>query len=308
MRYIKKYWARHNQNGIFHKGVTLMKILETFDGSLLANEEKFQDQFFERFKLKKRKIRLTADIEKEYNFPTFYGDVTCCQAIFLCSYDAARALMPHSAVRPVRALKKHAVMAVSCYEYKNVMGIPPYNEIAFTIAVDVEKEKSPILLPLMRNSYSGYFVFSMPVTSRENCIRGNVIWGLPKVTQEIDIEAAGGEALVKAFEDGTEYFRLRIPKKGKMTPMDETSYLFPKLNDVVHRAQTNFKGDFFIAKNLGVLLNPGKIPAEPFLTIGDTPCGRTLKDLQLSPLPLQTRFVEHMTACFDYYDETYELK
>ena len=285
-----------------------MKILEQFDGSLLANDDKFQDTFFKRFNLKKRSIRLNTDIEKEYYFPTLYGDVTCCQAIFLCSLDAAKALMPHPSVRPVRALKNHAVMAVSCYEYKNVLGIPPYNEIAFTIAVNVEKKKDSVLLPLMRNSFSGYFVFSMPVTSRENCLRGNVIWGLPKVTQEIDIDAAGGEVLVRAFENGEEYFRLRVPKKGKPTPMDETTWLFPKLDGVVHKAQTNFKGDFLIAKNLSVLLNPAKVPAEPYVSIGDTPCGQSLKNLQVCPTPLQTRYVEHMNACFDYYDETYELR
>ena len=210
-----------------------MKVLEKFDGSLLANGDKFLDPFYQRFKLKKRKVRLTSDMEKEYDFPTLYGDVTCGQAIFLCSYSAAKSLMPHPAVQPVRALKNHAVMAVSCYEYKNVLGIPPYNEIAFTFAVDVEKKKSPVLLPLIRNSYSGYFVFSMPVTSRENCLRGNNIWGLPKVTQEIDIDASGGEVIVKAFEKGVEYFRLRLPKKGKKTPMDETTYLFPKIDGVV---------------------------------------------------------------------------
>jgi len=216
--------------------------------------------------------------------------------------------MPHPSVKPVRATKKHAVLAVSCYEYKNVLGIPPYNEIAFTIAVDVEKSKSPVLLPLMTNKFSGYFVFSMPVTSKENCLRGNVIWGLPKVTQEIDIDSSGDEALVTAFEDGKEYFRLRVPKKGKRTKMDQTTYLYPKLKGVVHKAQTNFKGDFLIAKNLGVLLNPKKVPPKPFLTIGDTSCGRVLKDLRLCPMPLQLRYVEHMNACFDYYDESYELK
>ena len=285
-----------------------MKVLEHFDNSLLANDDKFQDKFFTRFNLKKRKVRLSAAIQKEYFFPTLYGDVTCCQAIFLCSLKAAKALMPHPSVRPVRALKNYAVLAVSCYEYKNVLGIPPYNEIAFTIAVEVEKKKDSVLLPLMRNSFSGYFVFSMPVTSRENCIRGNVIWGLPKVTQEIDIDTAGSEALVRAFENGEEYLRLRTPKKGKLTPMDESTWLFPKLNGIVHRARTNFKGDFLITKNLGVLLNPGKIPPAPYISIGDTPCGRILKDLHICPTPLQTRYVEHMNACFDYYDETYELK
>ena len=285
-----------------------MKITETFDTTLLANENKFTGDFYQRFPLTKRTIRLTDAIEKEYSFPTLYGDVTCAQAIFLCSLQAAEKLMPHPSVKPVRALKNHAVMAVSCYEYKEVMGIPPYNEIAFTLAVDVEKEKSPVLLPLMKNNYSGYFVFSMPVTSRENCLRGNNIWGLPKVTQEIDIETAGNEALVTAYEDGKAYFTLRVPKAGKPTPMDETTFLYPKLNGVVHKAETNFKGDFLIEKNFGILLNPAKQPAQPFLTLGDTPCGKVLQDLQLCPTPLQLRYTEHMTACFDYYDEAYELK
>jgi len=285
-----------------------MKVLETFDCSLLANEDKFQDPFYKRFQLTKRKIRLTEDIEKEYEFPTLYGDVTCCQAIFLCSYEAARSLMPHPEVQPVRARKNHAVVAIACYEYRNVLGIPPYNEVAFTIPVDVEKKKSPVLTPLIKNTNSGYFVFSMPVTSRENCLRGNNIWGLPKVTQEIDIDISGDEAITKAYEDGQEYFRMRVPKKGKKTHMDQTTYLFPKLDGVVLKAQTNFKGDFLIQKNLGVLLNPGKTPKEPYLTIGDTPCGKALKDLSICPMPLQLRYVEHMTACFDYYDESYALK
>ncbi len=285
-----------------------MKILDTFDNTLLDNEDLFQDDFYKRFHLVKHKVQLTDTIEKEYQFPTFYRDVTCAQAIFLCSYEAACKMMPHEKVKPVRALKNKAVMAVSCYEYKEVMGIPPYNEIAFTFAVEVDKPKSSILLPLMFNNYSGYYVFSMPVTSRENCLRGNNIWGLPKVTQEIDINVSGSEAVISAYEDGAEYFNLRIPKAGKPTAMDETTYLFPKLNGRLLKAETNFKGDFLIKKNMGVLLNPAKMPAKPYIKLGDTPCGEVLKNLQIAPLPLQTRYVEHMTACFDYYDESFDLK
>ena len=285
-----------------------MKILETFDETLLANEEKFQDEFYKRFNLVKRKVQLTETIEKEYQFPTLYGDVTCAQAIFLCSYEAALKLMPHDKIKPVRALKNKAVLAISCYEYKNVLGIPPYNEIAFTLAVEVDKAKSPVLLPLMFNNFSGYHVFSMPVTSQENCLRGNNIWGLPKVTQEIDIDASGAEAVITAYEDGVEYFSLRVPKAGKPTVMDEQTFLYSKLNGRILKAETNFKGDFLIAKNMGVLLNPNKTPVKPFIQFGDTPCGTLLKNMQICPTPLQLRYVEHMTACFDFYDESYELK
>jgi hypothetical protein len=92
------------------------------------------------------------------------------------------------------------------------------------------------------------------------------IWGLPKVTQEINIDASGGEAVVAAYENGTEYFCLRVPKAGKLTRVDETTYLFPKLNGRILKAETNFKGEFLIAKNMGVLLNPAKKPEKSFLT------------------------------------------
>jgi hypothetical protein len=286
-----------------------MKILHEFDGSLLANEDKFQDDFFKRFTLQKRKIQLTDKLAKEYSFPTFYSDVTCAQAIFLCSYDEALKLMPHEKIKPVRALKNRAVLAISAYEYKNAMGIPPYNEIAFTIAVEADKPNSPVLLPLMFNNYSGYYVFSMPVTSSENCLRGNNIWGLPKVAQEIDIDVSGDEAVIACREtDGREYFHLRVPKAGKPTLMDETTYLFTKLNGKIHKARTAFKGDFRINKNMGVLLKPALVPEKIFLTLGDTPCGNVIKKLDVSPTPLQLRYVEHMNACFDFYDENYELK
>jgi hypothetical protein len=286
-----------------------MKILSEFDNTLLSNEEKFQDDFFKRFTLKKHKVRLTENIEKEYSFPTFYSDVTCAQAIFLCDYAEAVKLMPHEKIRPVRALKQHAVLAISAYEYKNVMGIPPYNEIAFTLAVEVDKTRNPILLPLMLNNYSGYYVFSMPVTSRENCLRGNHIWGLPKITQEIDIDVSGDEALIACREeDGKEYFRLRVPKIGKATLMDEITYLFTKLNGNILKAQTAFTGNFAITKKMGVLLDPKQQPAMPFLTLGDTPHGNVLQQLHIEPTPLQLRYAEHMNACFDFYDENFNLK
>lgn len=284
-----------------------MKITEEFDSTLLANEDLFQDDFFKQFELSKRTVSLGEGIEKEYSFPTFYGDVTCAQAIFLCSYKAACKMMPHEKIIPVRARRTLAVLAISCYEYKNVMGIPSYNEIAFTFAVEADKEKSPVLLPLMLNNYSGYYVFSMPVTSRENCLRGNNIWGLPKVTQEIDIDTSGKDALISAYEDGVEYFQLRVPKTGKPTPMNEKTYLYSKLDDRILKAETNFKGDFFINKNMRLLLDYDLEPVKPFMKLGPSPCGEVLENLKICPVPLQLRYAEHMNACFDYYDENYKI-
>ena len=75
-----------------------MKATHTVSPEFLDNQDQFTDPFFERFPLKKRHapLQLTDTISKDYNFPTFYGDVTCSQAIFLCNYEKAAELMPWS--------------------------------------------------------------------------------------------------------------------------------------------------------------------------------------------------------------------
>lgn len=286
-----------------------MKITKDFDKTLLDNKDKFNAEFFHRFNAKKRKITLGDVMEKEYYFPTFYGDVTCAQAIFLCDYKKALELMPHEKVKPVPMPKGRAVLAISCYEYKNVMGIPPYNEIAFTIAVEVDKEKTPMLMPVLKNTNSGFFVFSMPVTSRENCLRGNYIWGLPKVTQEIDIYTEDDECVIKAYEEnGEEYFSLRVPKHGKAKEFDQTTYLFPKLNGKVLKARTDFKATMNININIKSLFSKKAKLKKPCIELSNTQSAKVLRDLEITPMPLQLRYGEHMSSCFDYYDENFSLK
>jgi hypothetical protein len=286
-----------------------MKVLNEFDNTLLQNEDKFTDEFYKRFQLTKRKIQLGDVMEKEYSFPTLYGGVTCAQAIYLCSYEKALALMPHKKIKPVRMPGNRAALAISCYEYKEVMGVPPYNEIAFTIAVEVDKEKSPVLLPLLKNTNSGFYCFSMPVTSRENCLRGNYIWGLPKVVEQIDIYSDGDDCVIKSYEaDGTEYFSLRVPKSGKPQEFDATTYLFSKLNGKILKAETNFKATMNINQFAKTLLFKSAKPKKEYMKIGDTKSGQLLKSLDISPLPLQFRYAENMTSCFDFYDENYVLE
>lgn len=286
-----------------------MNITNEFDKELLKNEDKFTNSFFKRFNLKARKIQLGDVMEKEYSFPTFYGDVTCAQAIYLCSYEKALALMPHEKIKPVRMPGGRAVLAISCYEYKNVMGVPPYNEIAFTIAVEVDKEKSPVLMPVLKNTNSGFFVFSMPVTSRENCLRGNYIWGLPKVTEKIEIYKEGGECIIKSYEsDGTEYFSLRVPINGKPKEFDTNTFLFSKLNGKILKAETNFQATMNINMFIKTLISKKAKPEKLYMEVSDTVSGLKLKELDISPLPLQFRYAEHMSSCFDFYDENYNLQ
>lgn len=281
-----------------------MKPTWEFDESFVKNEDKFQDAFFKRFTLRPAPapLQLNDRVTKNYLFPTFYGDVTCALAIFLCSYERAASMMLHPRIKPVRMTRGRSLVAFSCYEYKNVMNVAPYNEIAMTIPVMVDPGVNipvlPMILPVFKNF--GYYVFSMPVTSLENQIRGVKIWGLPKVVQEIDIREDGGDCVTTAREEsGEPYFDLRVPMQGAPCEFDVSSYLYTRRGNDFFQSQTCFKGNFNVVKHMGLLFRKNARPDREYLKIYDTPCGRLLKELEIEEHPFQFRFARHMNSCFD---------
>ena len=214
-----------------------MKTLLDFGSQILENSDAFRDPFFSRFTLRHgpKPVQLTDKIAKNYQFPTFYANVTCAIGIFHCDYEKARKIMPHPKITPIRMTRGRALVAFSCYQYKNVMGVPPYNEVAMTIPVLANPRLDLPILPMVAGrlfASAGYYVFGMPVTSRENQIRGNKIWGLPKVTQEIDITEVGDSCLTVVKEDdGTPYFELKVPMSGKNSRFDVSAFLYSKLDE-----------------------------------------------------------------------------
>lgn len=269
-----------------------------------SNEGDFNSEFFNRFTLRKNSqpLKLNDELSKDFSFPTFYNNVSCGIGIFMCNYEKALEVLPHPSMKPVRMPGGRAVVIFSCYEYKNVMNMKPYNEIAMTIPLLINPSISVPVLPLISKAFKnfGYHVFSMPVTSEENRIRGRKIWGIPKVTERIDIDQKDGFSTTVAFDDSDkEYFRLKIPMNGKPESFDETGQLYSVREEKLVKGQTNFKGDFQVNKHMGLLFNKGKKSDSPLLTLGDSPRAEVLKKLEIEESVFQTRWCPSMEACFD---------
>lgn len=301
------------QNGLENKTAAgdRMQANHTLSPQMLANEDRFSDPFFKRFTLRYREqpLRLSAEIERRYQFPTFYGDVTCAQAIFLCDYQKAQAMMPHPAIHPLRMPKGRAVVALACYIYRNVMNVGPYNEIAMTIPVRIDPLINVPVLPLLTPWFKdfGYYVFNMPVTSLENCIRGNALWGLPKVVHDIDIDIQQSSCETRACdEDGHEYLRLRVPTTGTPQRFNTQAHIYSRLGQQFLQSETYFDGMFNVNKHMSVLLKKNQPVSSPVLTLGQGKYAEQLRQLDIEPLPLQTRFAERMNACFDLHNPDFK--
>jgi len=281
-----------------------MKPTFEINEKLLDNVSEFKDEFYRRFKLRHapQPLKLNDEISKNYLFPTFYGDVTCAIGIFLCSYAKAEKMMLHPKIKPVKMTKGRSLVAFSCYEYKKVLGVAPYNEIAMTIPIMVEPLVNVPVLPMVLDVFPGfgYYVFSMPVTSEENMIRGHKIWGLPKVVQEIDIREESGDCVTMAKESsGENYFELRVPMSGKPTAFDVSSNLYSRLGDKLLSSETNFKAEFAVTKHMNLLFEKNAKPDRQYLKLGNSPSGKVLRELEIEEHPFQLRFARHMTSCFD---------
>ena len=280
-----------------------MKPNTKIEPGLVDNADSFTNPFFQRFDVRPAPtpLDLTEGLSKTFSFPTFYADVTCAIAIFLCDYQEAARTMPHPSMQPVKMPGGRSVVLFSCYEYKKVMNVAPYNEIAMTIPIMVNAGYSPPLLPLVMDfKKKGYFVFSMPVTSLENQIRGSKIWGLPKIVEEIDVSTEGTHCTTIAKDDNGEvYFELAVPKAGSPKHFDETGYLYSMLGGQLQKSQTNFKGDFAISTKPSLLWKKGQKAETPALTLGKSPRADFLRALKIEETAFQFRFTPSMNSCFD---------
>lgn len=274
----------------------------------LNNEADFKDPFFAQYELKPmpQPLVLTDGVQKQYKFPTFYTNVTCSMGVFFCDWNKAKAILPDESMSPISMLKGRSIVLISCYQYRSVYNIKPYNEIAMTIPVFLGKGLNlpvlPMVIPKFKNF--GYYVFGMPVTSKENQIRGNKIWGLPKVTHAIDIHQEHGfEETVAREPDGTPYFKLRVPMSGTPTLVQQSANIFSKLDGNLLKSPTCFQGQFKIQKFMNRLFEAKMRPGEKFedscMMIGNTPSAKILASLDIDPRPFQFRYSERVSSIFD---------
>lgn len=289
-----------------------MKPTMDIPASMLDNLHEFTGDFFGRFTLRPMPVplKLNSSVSKTYQFPTFYGDVTCAMAIFLCDYGKAEALVArelHPLVKPVRMTKGRAIVAFSCYEYRKVMNVRPYNEIAVAIPVMVNTSFRPPLVPMIIDKFShfGYYIAAMPVTSEENRIRGNNIWGLPKVTREIDITLSGNDCVTVAKEsDGTPYLKIIVETDGSPSGFDVSSNLYSKLDGTILQSETNFKSVFRVKKFMNLLFKKNAEPSRQYLEIGNTASAKILRELDIERHPFQFRYAGGVSSCFDLPNDT----
>jgi hypothetical protein len=282
-----------------------MKAISHINAEFWPNEHHFGNQFFGRFTLRKapKPLQLTEEISKDYWFPTFYANSSCSIAIFHCDWAAAAAMMPGASMKPIKMLGGRSLLIVSLYEYRDAYNIPPYNEIGMMIPIMIDDSPQvPVLTMLLGDKLDkfGYHIIHMPVTSSENVIRGNQIWGLPKTLANVIIQRTP-ERISASVSEGNDapYFEFDLPIRGSKKYYDVESNLYSVRDGARLQSPTAFIGDFVFYKNSTNLFKPDH-HSKPAITLGKGPFADMLRKLNIESSPFQTRFCDDFNACFDF--------
>lgn len=281
-----------------------MKANHQINGEFWPNEHHFGNQFFGRYTLHKapKPLQLSESVSKNYWFPTFYANSTCAIAIFHCDWAAAQAMMPCASMQAIKMFGGRSLVVFAIYEYNDAYNIPPYYEIGMSIPVMTDNGRQlPILNMLLGDKLDkfGYHVFHMPVTSQENVIRGEKIWGMPKTLENIDIQRTDEQLSVTAsVGDETPYFAMTLPVQGESKHFDVKSNVYSVKDDLRLKSGTAFIGDFILHKNTKNLVKPDH-ESTALITLGEGEVADQLRGLQIESQPLQTRFCDDFNACFD---------
>lgn len=130
-----------------------MQVTRDLPDTMLDNAGAFTHAFFRRFTLRKapRPIALTETVVKDYVFPTFYHDVTCAQAVFLCAYAKAAQLMAGQLgprIKPVRMPRGHMIW-----------GLPKRTE-----EIDIRREGGDCITTARGENGAPYLTLRIPMT------------------------------------------------------------------------------------------------------------------------------------------------
>ena len=272
----------------------------------------FATPFFRRF-IRHRAatpLHLSEDIARDYPFPTFYADVAYGLGLFGCSYAAAERIVTAGLgheVRPVRVWGGGGLLGVALYDYHKVEGMAPYSEIAVALPVTYRQWWSMLpLLPLVPglDGGTGSFVIDMPMTSKENQIRGNRIWGLPKTTRRVDIEVRTSEIAGTAYgDDNAPYLEIVLPRRGRTRTSTTESWVFTRLDDTLLRSRSVLHGAFRTWAQLRRqrdATDGGS--AHGRLRIGQGAGSAQLRELQISSEPFLVKTGLNISSIFDLPD------
>jgi len=201
--------------------------------------------------------------------------------LFTADYAKVKALMPTPNLYPARMWGDRAVVGFGAYNYINT-SIGPYGEIGVVVPAVYGKDPLPLIPALLETRYPnfGMVVLHLPVTRVEARDAGRGEWGYTKFLADMHFINTPEFLEVRMDEEAKHILTMRVMKKGLLgrdcKPLVTFSVKDQKLIKTDMPQAGTARKTFFTKGS--------------FLKLGDHPVAEGLKQLDLSPDPVQSRY------------------
>ena len=119
-------------------------------------------------------------------------------------------ILPSEKLQPILFFPGITLVQIGAFEYHQINGLRPYNEVGITIPVQYEPKSNypgkPIIhFPLFfpeKYSRFGVYIHRLPVTTQEAYSLGKDIWGFPKTVDEISFQETDTYRQCTVLSDG----------------------------------------------------------------------------------------------------------
>lgn len=182
--------------------------------------------------------------------PIVYHRARAFFAAFSCPLQPLEALLPEHRLKPIQLWPGKGTLVIAVFDYQET-SIGPYREVGLGIPCRYRKTTAVPLLPLLGERWLedvGYWIVTLPVTTRAADEAGRAIWGYPKYVADIDIQASDERVTCVVSDGGRPVIRAQIDRPGPSKPLRLPLRTYSLLGDELLLTETAIDGAGVIKK------------------------------------------------------------
>jgi hypothetical protein len=232
--------------------------------------------------------------------PIIYRKTRAWMTAFPCSTEAAKALLPDPALRPIEIWPGTSALGVAVYDYVDT-SVGPYGEVGLAIPCRYRRSTAVPLLPLLAERWLddvGHWVELLPVTTEIANYGGRTFWGYPKFVAEITIDATDQKMRCLVAEHGDKILEVEVQRPGPSRPLRFPLRTYSRLEDELLLTELEIDAVGFW-KRLG---------ARAKLTLHDHPRVRHLQKLDIRcDRAIEVRWLDELRTSLDRARARYRI-
>lgn len=215
-----------------------------------------------------------------FELPVLYYRDDFFLAAYQADADRVRQYMPCDRLRPVVLPVNRAVVVVMAANYIDTT-LGPYGEVAIATLVYHVRRGPGGLPPVLLGLHNpGYLVLHLPVTGLALSDAGRGVWGYPKFVADIDFTITPEQSRCVLADRDQHILTLQVGNRGLLARERQPLISYSVRHGQLLRTTVPQRGIF----------RRSWYPRHVQLVLGDHPIAESLRELDLSARPIQSRY------------------